>query len=222
MLDAPLLASLSVLALGALVAIYYRFQRQTWGTILGVSASMLGAFFTLAELAAFSGVNIILSGVIGTVAIVVFMFLTFERDPRVLLLTGIPVVILVGVYAYPLPLFLLLEYMALSIAIISAYDYSEVKVAARIRGAVGTPRTVVWVFSFIHDLVVRIFKRPSRGLVALAYLLFTSGILVVAPLLIAKVSNGTVPPEPLIIVGLVYFYLTREAIARSARSFGTS
>src|SRR5712692_12313 len=165
------------LSLGILITFYYRTQRQTWGPILGISASTLGVFSAFAEYAGFSSFAIILGGGLGLILIIVLGFLAFERDPRVLVLAGMPIItlliIFVGLYSFPLTL-TLLEYMAFSGAIISAYDYSNPDVTARVRSASGLLRAIVWVFFFIRGLVESIVERPSRSVIAMAYFAFIS------------------------------------------------
>ena len=210
------------LGLGFLVTYYCRTQRQTWGTILGLSVTSLGAFFAFAEYSAFSGRTVVLAGGLWSVAIIVFMFLAFGRDPRILLLIGIPVMILLGIFGYPYSVLLLLEYMALCITTISAYDYSDDSVTARIRNVKGYLGASVRPLSFVRTIVERIVEQPPRGVVAITYFAFLSTFLIVAPLLVAILSNDVIPAGPLIVLGSAYSYLVREAIARSPKPNGAN
>jgi len=210
-------AYLITVGIGVLVFSYYRLHRHTLGSLLGIAVAIEGASLAITN-ALSSGLAFIIGGSVGMMAIIILTFFTFERNSRILALLGIPAIILIEAYAnFALtgPL-LLLEYMGLVAAIISAIDYSSVDISARVQNEDGLFRAPLRVFSSLNGLLERIVERPSRIITALVYFTFLSIVLVVAPLLVAVISNDSIPPEPLILVGLIYVYLTREAFARSS------
>ena len=210
-------AYLITVGIGVLVFSYYRIHRHTLGSLLGIAVAIEGAFLTITN-AVSSGLSLLVGGSVGMMAIFILTFLTFERNSRILSLLGIPVIILIEAYenvALTVPL-LLLEYTGLVAAIVSAIDYSSVDISARLQDADGLFRAPLRVFSSLNGLLERIFERPSRIITALVYFTFLSIVLVVAPLLVAEISKDSIPAEPLILVGLIYAYLTREAFARSS------
>jgi len=216
-------AFLFTIGIGALVSYYYGIRRHTWGSLLGIALVLEGGFLLFAN-TKLSETGLIIGGSLGMMAIFNLTFFTFGRDSRLLLLLGIPLIILVEAYAnYVLTLTLvLLVYMSLVTAIISAVDYSDDGITTRVRKIDGLLGMTLWVFFSIHRLLERIIERPSRRVIAVAYFGFITTVLVAAPLIVARLSGDTIPPEPLILVGLAYIYLTREAFARSFRHNGKS
>ncbi len=211
-----IISFLFVIGIGLLFVFQFLRRRQVWGIIIGIVlvlmalVPLIGLYFSISYQLMF---------VFGVAAVFVAFVLIYPlsgRNPRMLLLLGIPVSLLVQSYLYPLPLLLMLSvYLVFVAVILSSYDYSGIDITARMRNTNNYLRVSLYPFSFIQRLVTLVSHgRPTRSGFVVAYLMFQLATFLATPLFVAVFLSRILSPEVLMIAVLGYLYLSREGVSR--------
>lgn len=216
MVDAAIVVSYLTMATGLTISYYFTKHRQTWSAMFGIVILFTGIVFALS---AYSLVGTTVFRALTTsasFALFVLLYLASGRSRRAFLLFALPVLLVIQNYVYPLQLPLaVLFYAALTGAILGAHDYSAADVTLCMRNADKYLKASLWPFSTVQRIVKGAVRhRPSRAILAIVYFTLIVSMTILAPLLIAELSNSFFPPEFLMALSLAFVYVSNEELSR--------
>ena len=203
-----------VITIGTLFVLYFLKNRNLWGILVGVTLLLMALIALVGEY--FSIPTQVMSG-FGVTAVFGGFFLLYlmsGKNPRMLLLMGIPTTLIAYLYLFAPLLPTILAYLLAIAIILGAYDYSAIDIAVQLNNTNKYLRPLLLPLFLIQKFATAVSRGiPTRTSLAVTYLLLQLAVLVAIPLSVAQSIGGLVLVEAVLVVEVCYLYVLREGVA---------